>query len=159
MGRKKERPVDEDKDTDCTYCDRPLFRSEFREAVKDHCHVTGKFWGAAHNACKWSYFRINPKTIKIPVVLHNMKGYDAHLIMKKIAGMYGTLNCIPNNMEKYISFSLGKLRFIDSYGFLLSNLDNLVSSNKSEDFEIIKQAFPDLGQERLALLIKKGIYP
>ena len=56
---RQERPEDADKDTDCMYCDRPLLRDEFRQAVRDHCHVTGKVRDAGHNACNWSYFRIN----------------------------------------------------------------------------------------------------
>ena len=59
---RKKRPEDAGKDNDCLYCDRPLLRERYREAVKDHCHITGKFRGAAHNACNWSYFRIHPKT-------------------------------------------------------------------------------------------------
>ena len=60
-------------------------------------------------------------------------------------------------MEKYISFSLGILRFIDSYQFLPSSLDNLVASNKPDDFEIMKQFEPD--DERRSLVLRKGVYP
>ena len=60
-------------------------------------------------------------------------------------------------MEKYISFSLVNLRFIDSFQFLLSSLDSLVSSNKPEDFEIMKQFKPD--DEKRALVLRKGVYP
>ena len=60
-------------------------------------------------------------------------------------------------MEKYISFSLGNLRFIDSFQFLLSSLDSLVSSNKPEDFEIMKKFETD--DERRALVLRKGVYP
>ena len=67
--------------------------------------------------------------------------------MQDIASVDANLKCIPNNMEKYISFSLGNLRFIDS----------LVSSNKPEDFEIMKQFEPD--DENRALVLRKGVYP
>ena len=60
-------------------------------------------------------------------------------------------------MEKYISFSLGNLRFIDSFQFLLSSLDSLVASNKPEDFEIMKQFEED--DERRALVLRKGVDP
>ena len=60
-------------------------------------------------------------------------------------------------MEKYISFSLGNLRFIDSFQFLLSGLDSLVASNKPEDFEITRQFEED--DERRALILRKGVYP
>ena len=60
-------------------------------------------------------------------------------------------------MEKYIPFSLGNLRFIDSFQFLLSSLDSLVASNKPDDFEIMKQFEED--DERRALILRKGVYP
>ena len=47
--------------------------------VRDHCHVTGKYRGSAHRDCN-----INVKlNHKIPVVFHNLKNYDSHLIMQK----------------------------------------------------------------------------
>ena len=112
-------------------------RRSFRDAVKDHCHVTGEYRGAAHRACNINYFRINPETEIIPVVFHNLKGYDAHHIMSGIAEVQSDLECIPNNMEKYVSFSLGKLRFIDSLGFLQTSLDALVGTSKPESFTIM----------------------
>ena len=144
-------------ENDCSYCGKPLLRDKCREAVRDHCHLTGKFRGAAHNVCNLSYFRINPKKTIIPVVFHNLRGYDAHHLMQEIASVDSNLKCIPNNMEKYISFSLGNLRFIDSFQFLLSSLDSLVSSNKPENFEIMKQFETD--DERRALVLRKGVYP
>ena len=104
-----------------------------------------------------SYFRINPKKTIIPVVFHNLRGYEAHHLMQEIAAVDANLKCIPNNMEKYISFSLGNLRFIDSFQFLLSSLDSLVSSNKPKDFEIIKQFKTD--PVKRSLLLRKGVYP
>ena len=136
--QKKKKKEDED-EKDCLYYSQLLLREKFRDAVRDHCHLTGKFRGAAHNVCNRSYFRINPKKTIIPVVFHNLRGCDAHHLMQEIAAVDANLKCIPNNMEKYISFSLGNLRFIDSFLFLLSSLDSLVSSNKPEAFEIINQ--------------------
>ena len=63
------------------------------------------------------------KTI-IPVVFHNLRGYDSHLIMQAISETEGNVNVIANNMEKYISFSIGQLRFLDSLQFLNTSLDN-----------------------------------
>ena len=142
---------------DCFYCSKPLLQDKFRDAVRDHCHITGRFRGAAHNVCNRSYFRINPKKTIIPVVFHNLRGYDAHHMMQEIASVNANLKCIPKNMEKYISFSLGNLRLIDSFQFLLSSLDNLGSSNKPEDFEIMKQFEPD--DKKRALVLGKGVYP
>src|SRR5271155_5829440 len=66
--------------------------------VRDHCHLSGKFRGAAHNECNLNYK--DPKFI--PVVFHNLSGYDSHLFIKKLRG--NNINCIPINEEKYISF-------------------------------------------------------
>ena len=63
----------------------------------------------------------------------------------------------PKQHGEVISFSLGRLRFIDSFQFLLSGLDSLVSSNKHEDFEIIKRLVTD--PEKRSLLLRKGVYP
>ena len=97
------------------FCGKPLLRERYRYAVKDHCHITGEFRGAAHDACN-KKLRKNPKTIPIPVVFHNLKGYDAHHLMQGLAKIEGTakISCIAKNMEKCISFSLDNLRFIDS---------------------------------------------
>ena len=97
------------------------------DSVRDHCHITGKYRGAAHSACNLK-LRLNPKTTTIPVVFHNLRGYDSHLLMQAISKVEGRVSCIPTNTEKYISFSLGQLRFIDSAQFLLASLDKLVSS-------------------------------
>ena len=96
--------------------------------VRDHCHYTGKFRGAAH-----SIFNLRYKTPKeIPVVFHNGSTYDYHFIINKLAKkFYGQLECLGENMEKYINFSVpiskeldnGKtityrLKFIDSFRFM-----------------------------------------
>ena len=79
--------------------------------VRDHCHITGQYRGSAHEGC-YLKLRISPKEFKIPVIFHNLRGYDSHFIMQEI-GSIGKehdleLNYIPNNMEKYMAFMLGK---------------------------------------------------
>ena len=54
------------------------------DSVCDHCHITGRFRGAAHNACKLK-LRLNPKITAIPVVFHNLRGYDSYLIMQEVS--------------------------------------------------------------------------
>ena len=153
---KKEALEENPDENNCMNCGEPLLREKFRDAVRDHCHITDKFRGAAHKVCNLK-IRIYPKTTIIPVVFYNLRGYDAHHIMQEIGKINSKIKCIPNNMEKYISFSLGNLRFIDSFQFLLSSLDSLVASNKPEDFEIVKQFEED--DERRALVLRKGVYP
>ena len=126
------------------------------DSVRDHCHITGKYRGAAHSACNLKS-RLSPKTTTIPVVFHNLWGYDSHLLMQAISKVEGRISCIPNNTEKYISFSLGQLRFIDSAQFLLAPLDKLVAANKPEAFQFTTHYEPD--HQKRGLLMRKGVYP
>ena len=77
--------------------------------------------------------------------------------MQAISKVEGRVHCIPNNTEKYISFSLGQLRFIDNVQFLLASLDRLVAANPPEAFRRTAQHEPD--RKRLELLLRKGVYP
>ena len=133
--------------THCHVCAGPLAS----DSVRDHCHITGKYRGAAHNACNLK-LRLNSKTTTIPVVFHNLRGYDSHLLMQAMSKVEGKVSCIPNNTEKYISLSLGQLRFIDSAQFLLASLDRLVSANQPEAFRVTDE-------EKRSLLFRKGVYP
>ena len=54
------------------------------DRVRDHCHFTGVYRGVAHNACNLNY-RISPKSWKLPVIIHNLKGYDGHLIVTSLS--------------------------------------------------------------------------
>ena len=49
--------------------------------VRDDCHYTGKYRGAAHNICNLRYK--TPK--KIPVVLLNGSTYGYRFIIKELA--------------------------------------------------------------------------
>ena len=143
------------KATICHICEELLNGDK----VLDHDHITGFYRGPAHNQCNLK-LRINKYRLKIPVVFHNLRGYDSHLLMQVIGKFKGkgkNITCIPNNTEKYISFSLGNLRFIDSAQFLASGLDKLVDSMKEDDFKITKKSVPDINERKL--LIRKGVYP
>ena len=138
--------------------------------VRDHCHITGKFRGSAHQECNLK-LRIKPENIKIPVIFHNLHGYDSHFIMQQIgeiANKHGytnkkgekqdfNINTIPNNMEKYMAFMLGNhLTFIDSFQFMSSSLDKLVSNLPKDDLIYTTKAFKG---KRLDLMSQKGVYP
>ena len=137
----------------CHICEKPLAVGGTKDSVRDHCHITGKYRGAAHNACNLK-LRLEPWKTPIPVVFHNLRGYDSHLLMQAISRVKGRVSCIPNNTEKYISFSLGQLRFIDSAQFLLAPLDELVAGNPPETFQITARY-----EQRRELLLRKGVYP
>ena len=121
----------------CHICNKDL-----EDKVRDHCHFTGQYRGAAHNKCNLMCKK--PKIL--PVIFHNLQGYDAHLFIKQLAKIEGDLNCIPSTEEKYISFSKSikvgeykdcsgtifpikfEIRFLDSFKFLQTSLANLVSN-------------------------------
>ena len=112
----------------------------FKDSVRDHDHMTGKYRGAAHNECNFK-LKLNPKTMSIPVIFHNLKGYDGHLLMQAMARVRGEIKCIATNTEKYISFSLGNLKFIDSINFMNSSLDKLVKG--TDEFPIMNKLMPE----------------
>ena len=73
------------------------------QKVRDHCHYTGKYRGAAHSICNLRY-KI-PK--EIPVVFHNGSTHDYHFIIKQLAKEFkGNFYCLRENTEKYITFSV-----------------------------------------------------
>ena len=95
------------------------------EKVRDHCHITSKFRGAAHWSCNINFHL----TKRIPVIFHNLKGYNSHLIFSVLHKFNSKINVTPNGLEKYMAFFLNKnLVFIDSMQFLNSSLDKLVKN-------------------------------
>ena len=91
------------KSTLCHICNE-----EFgKDKVRDHCHLSGKFRGVAHEVCNLKY-----KVSKFfPVVFRNFSGYDSHLFSKTFANSKGDISCIPNNEENYISFTKQLIQF------------------------------------------------
>ena len=86
--------------------------------VRDHCHVTGKYRGSAHQDCNLK-LRLNPNNVKNPVIFQNLRGYDAHFMMQEI-GKIGkeknlSINCTPNNIERYMAFMMGEHLVIINY--------------------------------------------
>ena len=164
----KENETDFQKATKCYICDQQYTDKDIR--VRDHCHITGKFRGSAHQDYNLK-LRIKPDNIKIPVIFHNLCGYDSHFIMQQIGEIakkhayknkrgeecHMNINCIPNNMEKYLAFMLGNhLVFLDSFQFMSSSLDNLIKNLPDEAFKYTKQEFK---KKQFNLMKQKGIYP
>ena len=140
--------------------------------VKDQCHYTGHYRGPAHMKCNLMY-KIPPY---IPIVFHNLSGYDAHLFIKELAALTdGSIGVIAKITEDYISFSIKvevdkyidengierlkeiELRFIDSFKFLSSSLDSLVNNLARGGEQFF--GFDEYNENQYKLLIKKGIYP
>ena len=156
--------------THCSICNKKFQPDDTK--VQDHCHFTGKYRGAAHVKCNLDYsFRY----FKIPIFFHNLKNYDAHLIIAKANELNIELNqnkridVIAQNSEKFITFSFGACQFKDSFAFLTASLDKLVRLNKYEGNEKIKDwetrfrytsTNPYIKSKTdLNLLTEKGVYP
>ena len=134
----------------CRICNK-LFDISDNE-VRDHCHISGKYRGAAHWSCNVN-FKINKK---IRVIFHNLKGYDSHLIFKELSKFNVKISVILNGLEKYMAFTINRnLVFIDSMQFMNSILDSLIKMLMSEDFMYLSEEYS--GQ--LGLVKEKQVYP
>ncbi|KYN18249.1 hypothetical protein ALC57_09442 [Trachymyrmex cornetzi] len=154
--------------THCHICEKPFEVNDLR--VRDHCHLTGRFRGAAHSYCNLIY----KKSCVIPIFFHNLTGYDAHFIIKDIANSFeGSVYLLPITKEKYISFTkyvkntsksrwgtdCVKLRFVDSFKFLNTSLEKLVSYLDKSKLKIMRSEFLNLNTEDFDLLTRKGVFP
>ncbi|WAR02549.1 hypothetical protein MAR_009107 [Mya arenaria] len=146
----KKQQRDFEKETVCWICQGDSGEDRVRDHC--HCHFSGKYQGAVHNDCNLKYRK--PKFT--PVVFHNLSGQ-----------IRGNINCIPNNEEKYISFTKQyvidsftnkkgeekevkhELRFIDSFKFMASSLDKLVGNLQKDQFGVYPNDYVD-GLEKLA---------
>ena len=124
-----------------------------RDKVKDHCHVTSKFRGAAHNKCNLKV-RI-PR--KLPIIFHNLQGYGGHIIFKELNNFDVDIAVIPKGIDKYMSIIVNRhITFIDSYQFYNSPLDTLASDLEVNDFKHLTSEF---GIDKLEILKRKDAYP
>ena len=122
----------------CYICKKELYKSDKKHyKVRDLCHYTGKYKGAAHHICNLRY-KI-PK--EIPVVFHNGSTYDNHFIIEELVKEFdGNFECLGENTDKCMTFSVPikkkiedkdieityEIKFIDSYRFMSSPLSKLV---------------------------------
>ena len=155
--------------TKCHICCEPF--SEEKRKVRDHCHHSGLYRGAAHSSCNLKYKIPN----YIPVVFHNLAGYDAHLFIRELSKYTTDIGVIAKNIEDYISFSIKvevdkyidkngdkrmkemELRFIDSIKFMSSSLDCLVNNLARGGQKF--WGLENYNCNQCELLIRKGIYP
>jgi len=129
--------------------------------VRDHDHLTGKYRGAAHIKCNINYFANR----FVPVVFHNLRGYDGHFIIKEMYNLGQKCNDImpvAQNSEKFMSFKIDKLKFIDSLLFMNSSLEKLAENLIDETHEDKYNKFYNMKDsfgEHMELICRKGIYP
>ena len=150
---------------ECHICQQKYTDEDIK--VRDHCHISGNYRGSAHQDCNLNF----QLTENIPIIFHNLRGYDSHFIMQNIGEIARKhtfknkrgeekqmdINVIPNSMEKYMAFMLGQnLVFIDSFQFMSQSLSNLVKNLPSGAFKYTSQEFQG---EKLSLMKQKGVYP
>ena len=135
---------------DCWICNEKLDKDK----VRDHCHITGKYRGAAHSQCNLK-LKI-PK--KLPIIFHNLEGYDGHIIFKELNNFDNIdIQVIPKTSEKYMSIIVNRnIVFLDSNQFYKGKLDNHASHLNNEDFKHLLSEFPI---DKLELLKGKDAYP
>ena len=107
------------------------------------------------------------------MVFHNLSGYDSHLFIKNLGFTEGNIDFIPNNEEKYISFTkkiqVGsytkkgetkpldhEIRFIDSFKFMATSFEKLVNNLPKDDFTNVKRYYKN---DKRELVTRKGVYP
>ena len=138
--------------------------------VRHHCHITGNFISALCNKCNLAMKFRKPTRAKwdkdtnytIPILMHNMRGYDSHIILKHMTRFFAPqdINVIATNMEKYMAFEIDGLRFLDSMQFLNCGLDTLVQNllkGGDDNFKLLRHLYGD--DEQFQLLLRKGVYP
>ena len=157
----------------CHICFKP-FKGIGNPKVRDHCHYSSICRGAAHSPCNLQY----KIPSYIPVIFHNLSGYDAHMFIKELASSSpdgAKMGIIFKNKEDYITFLISveidkyidkngeekskeiDLRFIDCFKFMSSSLDSLVNILARGNNEFF--GFEDCNESQYKLLIQKGIYP
>ena len=154
----------------CYICKKEFDTSDKKNyKVRDHCHYSGKYKGAAHNIRNLRY--------KIPkeifAVFHNVFTYDYHFIIKELVKEFdGNFECLGENTEKYITFSVPikkkiknkdieityKIKLIDSYRFmamllskLIDNLSEGTHNNKCADCKSCLDYVQSTKNEKLIL--------
>lgn len=142
----------------CFLCNNLLFDDK----VRDHCHLTGSYRGAAHSYCNIKFRLPN----FVPVIFHNLSGYDSHLFIRHLGEMSGRIKVIAKNKENYISFTKFfnvdtdeclPVRFVDSFKFLGTSLEKLVVGLNNDEFIHLPRFFQSL--DHFNLLRRKGVYP
>ena len=157
------------KATKCHICYKPFTLKDPK--VRDHCHYTDLYRGPPHSLCSLRY----KIPSYIPVVFHNLSGYDSHLFIKELGGHASDMEVIAKNKEDYISFSIKvpvekyidkngeekdkliELRFIDSFKFMSSSLDSLTKNLVRGGKKLF--GFEDYSEMQYGLLTRKEVYP
>jgi len=122
--------------------------------MRHHCHVTGRYIGPVCQSCnlqmKYEFF--------VPCFFHNNSAYDSHLIIKHLHKKQSKITVIPTNMEQCIGFQIDGIRYLDSYKFQSSSLDDLVENLHNDGVDRFKYTRCTFGDGN-PNIFEKGIYP
>ena len=123
------------------------------DKVRDYSTVTCKFRGSPHGKCN----KVLGIPKKLPIIFHNLQGYDGNLIFKELNNINVDIQVIPKGINKYMSNTVNRnITFIDSLQFCNSSLDSLPSNLTNEDF---RHLISEYGVDKLEILKRKGADP
>ena len=148
-------------------------------ACRHHDHITSEYLAAVCRNCN---LQLKPSKLRnnmnkkffgnqffIPVICHNMKNYDADHILKHLTPIFKDnpekfanvkdIDVIANNMDRYIGFQMGALRFLDSLQFLNASLETLVSNLTKDGLDKLVYTKRHFDQEQIPFVSRKGIFP
>lgn len=141
-------PLSLDSQTNCHICGDKF--NELDIIVRDHDHRTSLYRGRAHHSCNLQY----RYKLLIPIIIHNLAGYDSHLIFKKklSSKFINSTKIIPINSEKFTLLTV-----FNSYTHLLSNLTNILK-NSNYNFPIFNTLKKKKINKHRFLLLRKGVF-
>ena len=124
------------------------------DKASDHCHISGKFRGPADNKCNIN-LRLQKK---LPIIFHNLQGYDGHLIFKELNNFNEDIEVIPKTIDNYyMSIIVNRnIAFIDWLQFCKRSLDTLASNLEDNDFKHLTSEFCI---DKLEILKRKDASP
>ena len=164
---KLETVICNDTKTICYICKNVIMEPTM---VIDRDQFTRNILGTTRFKCALKN-KMSPDYLKIPIIFHNLRGYNSHFLMQNIGDFVKnnkmkdkkgkeyemSINVIPNNFEKYMAFMVGNhMVFIDSFQFMSSSLDKLVGNLSDDAFKYTREEFEN---EKFSLMKKKGVYP
>ena len=157
----------------CGHCYKKFSSKINDRKCRHHNHVTGEFIAAVCSSCNLQLkpSKINSEShfgtqFNVPIVAHNMKGYDGHIILQHMCAKFSEdemkgVQVIASNFEKFIGFQIGALRFLDSLQFLNCGLDSLVANLTKEGLDELHHTkrYFKRDEETLKLVSRKGVFP
>ena len=145
----------------CHICEQEIIYPELK--VMDHDHITGRFRNQSHVLCNSLYSL--PK--QIPCIVHNLKNFDSNLIIKELSNrFFKKIKVLPKTSDKFISFSLDNIKFLDSFAFLSSSLDCLAENLKKSGLQnfkitrnVLEKNYGKIDENLLDKIIGKTSFP